>query len=42
MLWPDKVRYFPPERWLARRLVRYGEEDPGADGAYLFLVCKKR
>jgi SAM-dependent methyltransferase len=42
VLWPDKVRYWPPERWLAQRLVRYGEEDPGADGAYLFLVCKKR
>ena len=42
VLWPDKVRYWPPERWLAQRLVRYGEEDPGLDGAYLFLVCKKR
>ncbi len=41
VLWPDKVRRWPPERWLARRLVRYCEEDPGADGAYLFLVCRK-
>jgi SAM-dependent methyltransferase len=41
VLWPDKVRVWPPERWLARRLVRYCEEDPGLDGAYLFLVCRK-
>jgi SAM-dependent methyltransferase len=41
VLWPDKVRYWPPERWLARRLVRYCEEDPGAEGAYLFFVCRK-
>jgi SAM-dependent methyltransferase len=42
VLWPDKLRYWPPERWLAKRLVRYGEEDPGAEAAYLFLVCRKR
>jgi len=41
VLWPDKVRWWPPERWLARRLVRYCEEDPGLAGAYLFLVCRK-
>jgi SAM-dependent methyltransferase len=41
VLWPDKVRHWPPERWLARRLVRYCEEDPGTEGAYLFLVCRK-
>ena len=41
VLWPDKVRVWPPEKWLARRLVGYCEEDPGVDGAYLFLVCRK-
>ncbi|HEY7063032.1 MAG TPA: class I SAM-dependent methyltransferase [Chloroflexota bacterium] len=41
VLWPDKVRYWPPERWLARRLVRYCEEDPGDEAAYLFMVCQR-
>lgn len=41
VLWPDKVRYWPPERWLARQLVRYCQEDPGEDGAYFFFLCRK-
>jgi SAM-dependent methyltransferase len=41
VLWPDKVQVWPPERWLARRLVRYCEERPGAEGAYLFFVCQR-
>jgi SAM-dependent methyltransferase len=41
VLWPDKVRYWPPERWLARRLVRYCEDDPGDAAAYVFMVCQR-
>ena len=41
VLWPDKIQTWPPDRWLARRLVCYCEEEPGLDGAYLFLVCRK-
>jgi SAM-dependent methyltransferase len=41
VLWPDKVRNWPPERWLARLLVRYCQEDPGTNGAYFFFLCRK-
>lgn len=38
ILWPDKIRWLPLERWLRRY---YGEETL-ATGAYLFLVSRKR
>ncbi|MBX5491254.1 MAG: class I SAM-dependent methyltransferase [Chloroflexi bacterium] len=41
VLLPDKARWWPPERWLARWLVRYCEEDPGRNAAYYFFVCRR-
>ena len=41
VLWPGKVRYWPPERWLTSRLVDFASQIRLSDGAYIFLVAHK-
>lgn len=37
----DKVRYWPPERWLVERLVAFSHQIGLQDGAYIFFVAHK-
>jgi SAM-dependent methyltransferase len=41
ILWPEKRRYLPWERWLERRLVRYAGQIAVPDGAYYFFAATK-
>ncbi|MBI3973704.1 MAG: class I SAM-dependent methyltransferase [Chloroflexi bacterium] len=41
VLWPQKRRYLPWERWLERRLTHFASQMGVDDGAYYFFVARK-
>jgi hypothetical protein len=41
ILWPEKGRYLPWERWLEGRLVDFAQQIGIPDGAYYFFTATK-
>lgn len=41
VLWPEKRRYLPWERWLEKRLVHFAHQIGVPDGAYYFFAATK-
>lgn len=41
VLWPEKGRYLPWERWLEGRLIHFGSQIAVPDGAYYFFTATK-